>query len=40
MVRRVRAFCPLLAALSLVAMACGGEAIPPAPGPSHQTRRQ
>ncbi len=39
MVRRARAFLPLLASVVLVATACGGEMIPPAPGPAHQTAR-
>ena len=37
MVRRARAFLPLLGSLVLFATACGGEPIPPAPGPAHQT---
>ena len=36
MVRRARVFLPLLASVVLVATACGGETIPPAPGPAHR----
>ena len=37
MMRRARAFLPLLACLlPLAAAACGGESIPPAPGPAHR----
>lgn len=38
MMRRARALLPLLACLPVVAAAaCGGEPIPPAPGPAHQS---
>lgn len=38
MMRRARAFLPLFACLSsLATAACGGESIPPAPGPAHQS---
>lgn len=37
MVRRARAFLPLLASLSLFATGCGGEPTPPAPAPAQPT---